>query len=124
MSEAESTTIAVATTAAASAAVAHQKAAAILADHRLRRQRLGPLPEACRPATEDAGYAVQLALRERLSAAGHGVLVGYKIGATSKVMQDYLNIHNPCGGSMLAAGGAALPSGAAPWGLCPPWGGV
>jgi 2-keto-4-pentenoate hydratase len=80
------------------------QAATLLADNRLRLERLAPLPTTCRPATEEAAYAVQFALRERLSAAGHGTLAGYKIGATSKVMQDYLRIYNPCGGSILTAG--------------------
>jgi 2-keto-4-pentenoate hydratase len=80
------------------------QAAALLADNRCRRGRLEPLPATCRPATEEAGYRVQCALRERLRAAGYGTLAGYKIGATSQVMQDYLNIHTPCGGSVLTAG--------------------
>jgi 2-keto-4-pentenoate hydratase len=80
------------------------QAAALLADNRRQRGRLEPLPDTCRLATEDAGYRVQFALRERLHAAGYGTLAGYKIGATSQVMQDYLNIHTPCGGSVFSAG--------------------
>jgi 2-oxo-3-hexenedioate decarboxylase/2-keto-4-pentenoate hydratase len=78
--------------------------ATLLADNRCWRGRLGPLPVTCCPATEEAGYRIQFALRERLCAAGYGILAEYKIGATSQVMQDYLNIHTPCGGSVLTTG--------------------
>ncbi len=83
---------------------ATEHAATLLAQNRLRGERLPGLPEACRPASEDAAYAVQFALREQLIRAGGGDLAGYKIGATSQVMQDYLDIHNPCGGGVLANG--------------------
>jgi 2-keto-4-pentenoate hydratase len=33
-----------------------------------------------------------------------GALVGYKIGCTSKVMQDYLGIPHPCGGGVFEKG--------------------
>ena len=33
-----------------------------------------------------------------------GALVGYKIGCTSAVMQQYLDIPHPCGGSVFARG--------------------
>jgi 2-keto-4-pentenoate hydratase len=86
------------------------QAVALLADHRRQRGRLGPLPETCRPTTAEAGYHVQFALREHLCAAGHGTLAGYKIGATSQVMQDYLDIHTPCGGSMRTTGVQTSPA--------------
>ena len=86
-----------------------EQAATLLAQNRLRGERLPELPEACRPASEDAAYAVQFALREQLIGAG-GALAGYKIGATSQVMQDYLDIHNPCGGGVLANGVHASPA--------------
>ena len=86
-----------------------EQAATLLAQNRLRGERLPGLPEACRPASEDAAYAVQFALREQLIGAG-GALAGYKIGATSQVMQDYLDIHNPCGGGVLANGVHASPA--------------
>jgi hypothetical protein len=50
------------------------QAAALLADNRRRRGHLGPLPATCRPATEEAGYRVQFALREHLRAAGYRTL--------------------------------------------------
>ena len=45
---------------------ATEHAATLLAQNRLRGERLPGLPEACRPASEDAAYAVQFALREQL----------------------------------------------------------
>ena len=83
---------------------ATEHAATLLAQNRLRGERLPGFPETCRPASEDAAYAVQFALREQLIRGGGGDLAGYKIGATSQVMQDYLDIHNPCGGGVLANG--------------------
>ena len=83
---------------------ATEHAATLLAQNRLRGERLPGLPEAYRPVSEDAAYAVQFALREQLIRGGGGDLAGYKIGATSQVMQDYLDIHNPCGGGVLANG--------------------
>lgn len=81
-----------------------EQAAVLLAQNRLSGHRLPTLPDACRPANEDAAYAVQFSLREALIQGGAGGLAGYKIGATSRVMQDYLDIHNPCGGGVLATG--------------------
>ena len=86
------------------------QAADLLARNRVEGGRLPPLPDACRPAGEDAAYAVQFALREALIQGGGGNLAGYKIGATSRVMQDYLDIHNPCGGGVLAGGVHASPA--------------
>ena len=80
------------------------QAAALLAQNRLGGRRLPALPDACRPIGEEAAYAVQFSLRETLIQSGCGDLAGYKIGATSRVMQDYLDIHNPCGGGVLANG--------------------
>ena len=81
-----------------------EQAATLLAQNRLRGERLPGLPEACRPTSEAAAYAVQFALREQLMRSGGEDLAGYKIGATSQVMQDYLDIHNPCGGGVLTTG--------------------
>ena len=82
----------------------------LLARNRLEGGRLPPLPDACRPGSEDAAYAVQFALREALiRGGGRDPVAGYKIGATSRVMQDYLDIHNPCGGGVLAGVGCTPP---------------
>ena len=42
-------------------------------------------------------------MRDQL-AADFGALVGYKIGCTSAVMQEYLAIPHPCGGSIFTKG--------------------
>ena len=48
-----------------------------------------------RPTTEFDGYLVQEEVKNRLVAAGLGAPVGYKIGCTTPVMQDFLGIRNP-----------------------------
>jgi len=51
------------------------------------------------PRDEAEGYQVQRALHDLLRAQV-GSLVGYKIGCTSVVMQEYLGIPHPCGGGV------------------------
>jgi 2-keto-4-pentenoate hydratase len=55
------------------------------------------------PEDEAEGYAVQRALHDLLL-PHQGALVGYKIGCTSKVMQDYLGIPHPCAGGVFERG--------------------
>ena len=78
------------------------RAADILAQRRLGRQLVGALPEGFRPADAAEGYQVQDRLHERLSAGGLGPVAGYKIGCTTKVMQDYLGIDRPIAGRLFA----------------------
>ena len=79
----------------------------------LRRSRtpIKPLPPWAAPRDVAEGYQVQRALHDLLLPT-NGALVGYKIGCTSKVMQQYLKIPHPCGGGVFARGihesGAAL----------------
>jgi 2-keto-4-pentenoate hydratase len=80
--------------------IAH--AAALLCAARIERRRFDRLPQACRPADEASAYAIQDALRERLTAAGWGELAGHKIGCTTPVMQRFLSIANPCAGGVFA----------------------
>ncbi len=55
------------------------------------------------PADEAEGYQVQRALHDLL--LPHvGPLVGYKIGCTSQVMQDYIGIPHPCAGGVFQKG--------------------
>jgi len=55
------------------------------------------------PGDEAEGYQVQRALHDLL--LPHvGPLVGYKIGCTSQVMQDYIGIPHPCGGGVFQKG--------------------
>jgi 2-keto-4-pentenoate hydratase len=78
-------------------------AANTIAAARRNRTPLAPLAGDAAPRTEAEGYLVQEALRDLL-AADFGAPVGYKIGCTSKVMQEYLDIPHPCGGSVFAKG--------------------
>jgi 2-keto-4-pentenoate hydratase len=79
-------------------------AEAILAARRERRI-LAPLG-ALAPASPEAGYALQ-----REVAAGQGAVppAGFKIGATTKQMQDYLGLTGPAGGFVPAS--SVNPSG-------------
>jgi 2-keto-4-pentenoate hydratase len=76
-----------------------------------RRNRLPLKPPPAAPRDEAEGYRVQRAVHD-LMLPRVGPLVGYKIGCTSKVMQQYLNIPHPCGGGVFARvvheSGAAL----------------
>jgi 2-keto-4-pentenoate hydratase len=78
-------------------------AANTIAAARRNRTPLQPLAGDAAPQTEAEGYLVQEALRDLL-AADFGAPVGYKIGCTSAVMQEYLDIPHPCGGSVFAKG--------------------
>jgi 2-keto-4-pentenoate hydratase len=66
------------------------------------------------PRDEAEGYEIQRAVRDLLLPQ-FGAMVGYKIGCTSAVMQQYLGIPHPCAGSVLAKGvhesGASLRAG-------------
>jgi 2-keto-4-pentenoate hydratase len=86
-------------------------AAQAIATARRSRVPLGPLPVQLQPQDEAAGYEIQHEVHWLL--AEHvGDFAGYKIGCTSKVMQDYLRIPHPCAGGIFAQGihqsGAAL----------------
>ncbi len=76
------------------------KAATAIAENRLNRTRLDTLPAAFRPGDLHDAYAVQERHNEILAERGLGALVGYKIGCTTKVMQEYMNIHEPAFGEV------------------------
>ncbi|MFO1109852.1 MAG: fumarylacetoacetate hydrolase family protein [Bradyrhizobium sp.] len=78
-------------------------AAKFIATARRGRAPLAALPPDIIPANEAEGYQVQRALHDLLRPQ-MGSLVGYKIGCTSKVMQDYLQIPHPCGGGVFEKG--------------------
>lgn len=85
-------------------ATPQDETAAAIAASRLHGGRLAPLPADARPATADDGYALQAAIHARLTAAGLGPVVGWKIGCTTPVMQRMLSIPSPCYGAIFAAG--------------------
>lgn len=80
-----------------------QAAAALVADARLARRKLGALPQALRPVDESAAYTVQDEVSVLLGEKGFGAVIGYKIGCTTIAMQKYLGIDHPCAGYMYAA---------------------
>ena len=73
------------------------EAARIIATSRRNRVALKALPQDSAPRDEAEGYRVQRAVHDLMLPAS-GALVGYKIGCTSKVMQDYIGIQHPCAG--------------------------
>lgn len=77
-----------------------EDAAALLVTSRLAHTFFERLPEACRPRTEDDAYLVQDAVHAKLTAAGGGAFTGHKIGCTTRVMQEYLGVANPCAGGV------------------------
>jgi 2-keto-4-pentenoate hydratase len=78
-------------------------AAKTIAAVRRNRTPLQPLAGDAAPQTEAEGYRIQDAVHDLLS-ADFGALVAYKIGCTSKVMQQYLDIPHPCSGGVFAKG--------------------
>jgi 2-keto-4-pentenoate hydratase len=77
-------------------------AKAIAAARRARTPLQGLAPDIA-PRDEAEGYRIQHAVHDLL-AADVGPLVGYKIGCTSAVMQNYLGIPHPCGGGVFSRG--------------------
>jgi 2-keto-4-pentenoate hydratase len=77
--------------------------AQIIAANRRNRGRLHALPADIAPKDEAEGYRIQRAVHDLLLPSA-GAMVGYKIGCTSAVMQQYLNIPHPCGGGVFARG--------------------
>jgi 2-oxo-3-hexenedioate decarboxylase/2-keto-4-pentenoate hydratase len=79
------------------------RAAAELADRRAARAAFDGLPDELVPRDQVDAYAVQDALHPLLRARGWGRVVGHKIGCTTAVMQRYLGISQPAGGTIYAA---------------------
>jgi 2-keto-4-pentenoate hydratase len=78
-------------------------AATAIASARRSRTPLQSLAADAAPQDEAEGYRIQDAVHDLL-AADFGAMVGYKIGCTSVVMQQYLNIPHACGGGVFAKG--------------------
>jgi 2-keto-4-pentenoate hydratase len=81
----------------------HIAAATVIAAARRSRTTLQSLAADAAPRDEAEGYQIQDAVHD-LMAADFGARVGYKIGCTSTVMQQYLGIPHPCGGGVFAGG--------------------
>jgi 2-keto-4-pentenoate hydratase len=78
-------------------------AAKIIASARRNRTPLRSLPGIAAPHTEADGYRIQRAVHDLLLPQ-FGARAGYKIGCTSAVMQQYLNIPHPCSGGVFERG--------------------
>jgi 2-keto-4-pentenoate hydratase len=76
------------------------RAARVIRDHRLARRRLPGLDPSLRPADEAGAYVIQEELHQLLTGAGMGRVAGHKIGCTTRVMQEFLRIPNPCAGGV------------------------
>lgn len=89
-------------------------AAKVIASARRKRTALRSLAEDIAPQDEADGYRIQRAVHDLLL-PHTGAMVGYKIGCTSPVMQQYLDIPHPCAGGVFAKGvhdsGASLRAG-------------
>jgi 2-keto-4-pentenoate hydratase len=79
------------------------RAAAIISDNRVARTRLDTLDAAIRPMDLHDAYTVQERYNEILTARGLGPRSGYKIGCTTPVMQEFMNIHEPSYGEVFAS---------------------
>jgi 2-keto-4-pentenoate hydratase len=77
-------------------------AAAAIVEARLGRKRLDVLADRIRPRDLVEGYRTQRAVHERLAPTRIGSRIGYKIGCTTKVMQDYLGLAHPCRAGVFA----------------------
>lgn len=73
-------------------------AADLLWDHWQAGTLIDGLPPHLRPASREAGYAIQALLEKRSSAP----LFGWKIAATSKAGQQHINVDGPLAGRLLA----------------------
>lgn len=72
-----------------------------LADAEKSRKPVAPLTDWHTEMTTDDAYAVQLATVEARVASG-GVIIGKKIGLTSKAIQDAMGVHEPDYGHLYA----------------------
>lgn len=92
----------------------HDEAAKALFDAELNRRQIGLLSKQHADWAMDDAYAVQAALVKRKLTSGRRA-IGWKIGLTSKAMQDALNINTPDSGvlfdDMLFEHGATVPKG-------------
>jgi 2-keto-4-pentenoate hydratase len=79
-----------------------KNAADTLAQHRFEQTRHPGLSAGLAPATLADGYAIQHGLVSRLLAHNGGQVVGYKIAATSDLVQRALNVPGPMYGRLLS----------------------
>ena len=78
-------------------------AAHLLAQARIKHQRLSELPEDVRPKTPAEAYSVQDGLIDQLLAHYGGSVIGYKIACTNVTAQRQLHVEAPFFGRLLSA---------------------
>lgn len=79
------------------------RAAGILVDARVSRQRIANLPPDCRPDDIATAYRIQTASLEGiLNSAGGGRIIGRKIGASNPIHQEMLGLDAPFYGALLS----------------------
>ena len=76
-------------------------AARIISDTRRLKIPLNNLPKAYKPGTIQEGYQIQHALKRLFRTKNSRLRCGYKIGCTTTVMQEYLQIDHPCAGVIM-----------------------
>jgi len=75
----------------------------LLAQARIKHQRLPELPGHIRPKTPAEAYLVQDGLVERLLEHYGGTVIGYKVACTNVTAQRQLNVDAPFAGRLLSA---------------------
>jgi len=90
------------------AATSAHELATQVARVRQTNQPLGDVPTALVPLTQDDGYAVQDLVHAQLTDTGKGTIVGHKVGCTTPVMQEYMQIDTPCSGGIFDSTVAVL----------------
>ena len=76
-------------------------AARLLDERNVSGDRFDGFSTELRPANELDAYSIQAAAADLRAQRSSNRLAGYKIGATTPVMQQYLSIASPCAGRML-----------------------
>lgn len=80
------------------------EAARRLAEARVVLAPVGILPPEIRPNNEAEAYRIQDEVHALLEPTRFGRRAGYKIGATTQVMRDFLGVDRPCSGGLFAGG--------------------
>ena len=78
------------------------RTATLLASSRIENRLIPQLGESEQPSNISQGYDVQKHLHKILRKNGKGKLAGWKIGATTRGMQNYLGVTGPAYGRITA----------------------
>ena len=75
-----------------------EKAAKYIYDCRINNRIFHSIPKECIPEKEEDSYLIQKRLHKLLDEKNKDKVIGRKIGCTTTVMQNYLDIKTPCAG--------------------------